>query len=220
MKYTSLTYKLFINSRITTYTCLLIFVFINSSCNKILLTLKGYKSPRFETYEHLDKTAMKYQIDTALCLYAKDTFGLKVINDFTNGLPGVAVVNKEGTINVYYPKNTSCPGPVENYLRNLCTSTPEWTITKRNESSLKGKIYYRDGRPFDPTELKDTLHIYFTWAEWQNKANKKVKEWEALVKSLKDCGYSIRWINQDILGEIYGIDRRKKIDLGVSIKKE
>jgi len=213
-------HRLLANSRIVTYVCLLIFAFANSSCNSIILTLKGYKSPRFETYEQLDKSAMKYQIDTALCLYAKDTIGLKIVNDFTSGLPGVAIVNKEGTINVYYPKNTSCPGPVENYLRNLCSSTPEWTITKRNESSLKGKIYYRDGRPFDPTELKDTLHVYFTWSVWQNKANKEVKEWETLVKSLKDCGYAIRWINQDILGEIYGIDRRNKIDLDMSIKKE
>jgi hypothetical protein len=62
--------------------------------------------------------------------------------------------------------------------------------------------------------------VYFTWSVWQNKANKEVKEWETLVKSLKDCGYAIRWINQDILGEIYGIDRRNKIDLDMSIKKE
>jgi hypothetical protein len=201
------------------YIIIILSFFSLTSCTYILLSVKGLKYPRYETIEYLDHTAMKFNIDTSLCLYTKDSTAFLNLYNKLNNNPGVIIFSDNDYRNLYTDKNNACPAPISVLLSNLCSTIPVAKDSSTKESAIAESLYYRNGKKFKKEELKNPYRVYFIWAVWHNRKIEELKQWEALVKSLKDCKYDIRWINADFMADQFGIAKRKKIELSTSISK-
>ena len=194
-------------------------MFTFSSCTRILMKMKGYKYPHFETTEHLDKIMDKYDIPKEKVIYGNSAEATIKSERLFKNSPGVSVINADGYLNIYQQKNVKCIGPIENYLPLLCNLNPEWVDSTTYEDTLVQNFHYADGRAFDYKELKGEKRIYLSWAVYQDKELKKVRNYDQLISDLKDCKYPIIWINGDFMAKEYGYSRRKKIKTDVNVQK-
>jgi hypothetical protein len=194
-------------------------VFTLSSCGRIFMRVKGLNYPHFETTEHIDKIISKYAIPKEKIIYGNSADATMKSKRLFKNSPGVSVINSDGYLNVYQQKNVKCAGPIDNYLPLLCNLKPDWIDSTTYEDTLVQNFHYADGRPFDYKQLKGEKRIYLSWAVYQNKELKKVRNFDQLVSDLKDCKYPIIWINGDFMAKEYGYNRRKKIKTDFNVQK-
>lgn len=195
-------------------------IFILPSCTRILMKMKGYKYPHFETTEHINKVIRKYEIPQEKVIYGNTAEATIKSERLFKNSPGVSVINSDGYLNIYQQKNVKCIGPIENYLPLLCNLNPEWIDSTTYEDTLVQNFHYSDGKPFDHKELKGEKRVYISWAVYQNKELKKIKHYDQILSNLKECKYPVIWINSDYMAKEAGYNHRKKMKTTISVGKE
>lgn len=197
---------------------ILVTIIVFSSCSKCYQILGGMKNPHLETQATLTKYMNQHQIDSTITLVAKDTFAFEKLIDYLNPLAPILIFNKDGYLNIYADKRY-CSGPVENYVKKVCTANIIGVDSSRTEKNLLALL-----KPFPSLQNENVsthpdYSIYLTWTMWYNKMNDPVFRWRDLLEKQSDCKTKVQYINYDQRSENYGFNKRKKMNVSLHINK-
>jgi hypothetical protein len=192
---------------------LLIGAFTLSSCAQILFRSEGRRLPHLETDRKINATIKKYKLPKDRLLFAHSVEGITKVEKFFKNTAEIYISDSNGYQRIYHEKNPTCPAPVDVYLQNICTNSPEWIDSSQTENNLSNALYKSDSTIFQ-AEISSFTPIYIAWTVGDHNILKKKLKWAEIISNLKDCKYEIYWINNDNLAKYYGYKRRKKIDIG------
>ena len=189
-----------------------------SSCTDIIFRLEGRRVFHLETSKKINSTLEKFNLPKDKLLFAHSNDEKIITSAFFENTPEIYIADPSGFQKVYYEKNPTCPGPVQNYLRNLCTNQPEWTDSSTTDFTLENHLYKRDSSIFKITKSEKT-RVYIAWTVSDHNLLKEKLQWESTLKNLNECQFDIYWVNVDILAKNMGHNRRKRVKPSIPMWK-
>jgi hypothetical protein len=189
-----------------------------TSCSDIIFRMEGRRPLHLETTKKINSTFEKFNLPKENLLFTHTHLEETNTSNFFNNAPDIYIADSNGFQKIYHEKNPTCLGPVENYLRNLCTNYPEWIDSSTTDHILENLLYKRDSTVFKINK-SDKTRVYIAWKVTDHSLLKEKLQWDATLKNLKDCQYEIYWVNVDILAKNLGYKRRKRVKLEVPMWK-
>lgn len=171
---------------------ILLFVTVSlfSSCNPIMKTIAGVKTPKFTTTE----TAQKYL--TKKGIQGKDVY-LKSLTDWdkvVNGgikIPTAVFFNHEGQQVEFRNTAKECTNDITLFLENISAINTLPTKEGLNLNELLEYIVDSNGNSITVNKDADAI-VFINWSTYMGKLNKTVFEWTDIIQKMpKDSNVKV-----------------------------
>ena len=161
-----------------------------ASCNPIMKTIAGVKTPKFTTTE----TAQKYL--TKKGIQGKDVY-LKSLTDWSkvvNGgikIPAAVFFNREGQQVEFRATAKECVNDVTVFLGNIDTIDTLPVKEGMTLNQLLQHVADSNGKPITIDSNADAI-VFINWATYMGKLNKTVFEWTDIIQKIPDTGSKLK----------------------------
>ncbi|KGO96243.1 hypothetical protein Q767_08305 [Flavobacterium enshiense DK69] len=182
-----------------------------------MLTIKGVKGPKLETYTTTKRYLIKNNIDTSRVVYYKN------LNSYVYAakkrylsIPNAMFFDKDGNF-VDYRKNPSdCNAKVEGFIEELSAFKEAKKDSTKTLFELKKLLASSNNKALN--EEPADVTVFITWARYVGTLNKeKAFDWVKLLEEAKQKGVSVNYylLNSDFQ-ENWNMTKEQKEDLGLN----
>ncbi|MDO5635896.1 MAG: lipoprotein [Myroides sp.] len=161
---------------------LLTAVLLLASCQPIMKTIAGVKTPKFTTTEtakkHLDKKSIQGKD-----VYFKSTKDIAIVMKNDVKIPNAVFFNNKGQQVEFRTNVKECTNDVTVFLNNIDEID---TLTVKEGMTLNQLVQHivdRNGKPVTIDQNADAI-VFINWSTYMGKLNKTVFEWTDIIQKI------------------------------------